>query len=160
MLYFGLLRANEARDVVVDGFALVKGGGNPRIKLAFTHDRKRQNNGFNFCVSHQYYPIYDQDIKELCQKTIKAGKVQFLKKWNGKGKHRVQNMGNSMINMLHKVAQKILKKSPDPNTSHTWCRSTSTNLAQANVSLINLKRHGERCSNSVVKRYIAILKSI
>ena len=47
-----------------------------------------------------------------CDNTVKAGKVQFLKDLNEKGKCSVQNMGKGVINMLHKVAYKILKKIP------------------------------------------------
>ena len=91
LFYFGLLRVSEVREVKYDDVALLKEGGNPRIEVAFTHNRKMRNNGFKFHVSYQYYPMYDRYIKELYQKTIKAVKVQFLKNRNGKGKHSVQN---------------------------------------------------------------------
>ena len=53
------------------------------------------------------------------------------------------------------MACNILKKSSANYTSHTWRRSAATNLADANVSLINLKRHGQWVSDSVVEGYIA-----
>ena len=65
-----------------------------------------------------------------------------------------------MINMLHKVACKILKKSSVPYTSHTWHWSAATNLANAGVSFINLKRHGQWLSDSVVKGCIANSKPL
>ena len=58
LLNFGLLRAKEVREVKVNDVALLKERGNPIIEMAFTHNRKRQNNGFKFYVLHQYYPMY------------------------------------------------------------------------------------------------------
>ena len=54
--------------------------------------------------------MYDCYVKNIYKKRINAGKVQFLKNWNEKGKRRVQNMGKGVINILHKVACMILKK--------------------------------------------------
>ena len=65
-----------------------------------------------------------------------------------------------MINMLHKVACKILKKSPNPYTSHTWRWSAATKLADAGVSFINIKWHGQWLSDSVDKGYIANSKPL
>ena len=63
-----------------------------------------------FYVLNQYYPVYDCYMKELCTMIVKAGKVQFLKNWNEKGKRRVQNTGKGVVNKLHNIAFKILKK--------------------------------------------------
>ena len=79
LLYFGLLGANKVRDVVVDDVALVKEGGNPGIKVAFAQDTKRQNIGFKFYVLHQYYPMYDCYMKELCTEAVNAGKMGMKK---------------------------------------------------------------------------------
>ena len=50
LLYFGLLRANEVRDIVVTDVTLLKDGANPRVEVAFAHERKKRNNGFKFYV--------------------------------------------------------------------------------------------------------------
>ena len=160
LLYFGLLRANEVREIVVTDVTLLKNEANPRVEVAFAHDRKKRNNGFKFYVAGQYMSMYDRYLKELCPKTIKAGKVQFLKNWNKKGNRRIQNTGKGVVNDLHKVACKILNKNADPYTSHTWRRSAATNLADAGVSFINLKRHGQWLSDSVVEGYIANSKPL
>ena len=81
----------------------------------------------------------------ILTKTIKTRKVQFLKNWNGKVKQRIQNTGKGMINILHKVACKILKKSPDPYTSHTWRQYTATHRTDAGLGFINLKGTGSGC---------------
>ena len=160
LLYFGLLRGNEVRAIVVSDVTIVKQESNPRVEVAFAHDRKKRNNGFKFYVAGLYLPIFERYLKELCQKTVKAGKVQFLKNWNKKGNRRIQNTGKSIVNDLHVVACGILNKNPDPYTTHTWRRSAATNLADAGVSFINLKRHGQWLSDAVVEGYIANSKPL
>ena len=64
-------------------------------------------------------------------KNNEGWKGQFLKNWNDKGKCRVQNMGKGMINMLHIVGCKILKKAPYTYTSYNWHWYAATNLADA-----------------------------
>ena len=61
---------------------------------------------------------------------------------------------------LHKNAYKILEISAENYTTHCWRRYVTTNLADKGVSFINLKRHGQRKSDSVVKGYIANSESI
>ena len=80
---------------------------------------------------------------------------QLLKKWNGRTKHRIQNMGRNNLNILQETACSKLKKSKNGYTSHCWRRSAATNLADAGVLFINLKRHGQWVSDSVVEGYIA-----
>ena len=65
-----------------------------------------------------------------------------------------------MVNKLHGVACKILRRNAKPYTSHTWRHSAATNLADAGVSFINLKRHGQWISDSVVEGYIANSKPL
>ena len=65
-----------------------------------------------------------------------------------------------MIKKLHNIACKILQKNLDPYTSHTWHRSAATNLADTSVSFINLKRHWQWLSDSVVEGCIANLKPL
>ena len=86
--------------------------------------------------------------------SVSSGKVQFLKNWNNKGKRRIQNTGKHTVNKLHKVACEILKRPDIGYTSHTWRWFAATNLADAGVSFINLKRHGQCISDSVVEYYI------
>ena len=99
-------------------------------------------------------------IQELCEDTIEAGKTQFLKNWSRLGNRRIQNTGKNTVNGLHSVACKILRKSSSGYTSHCWRRSAATNLADAGVSLINLKRHGQWTSDKVVEGYIANSKPL
>ena len=49
----------------------------------------------------------------------------------------------------------MLNISSEKYTTHCWRRSAATNLADRGVSFINLKRHGQWKSDSVVEGYIA-----
>ena len=85
---------------------------------------------------------------------------QILKNWNGRAKCRIQNMGRINLNILQEAACSILKKSKNGYTSHCWRWSAATNLADAGVSFINFKRHGQWVSDSVVEGYIANSKPL
>ena len=156
LLYFGLLRGSEVKEITVRD-VIVK---DSRILVKFMHDRKRRNEGFSYEVPSLYYPMFKKYVGQICQKTVDKGMVQFLKNWNIQAKRRVQNMGKNQINLLHGVACEILGKDPSSYTSHTWRRSAATNLADAGVSFINLKRHGQWISDSVVEGYIANSKPL
>ena len=104
--------------------------------------------------------MFEKYVKQLCPDVINSGMRQFLKNWNGRAKRRIQNMGKNNLNSLHKVACSILKKNENGYTSHCWRSSAATNLADAGVSFINLKRHGQWVSDSVVEGYIANSKPL
>ena len=90
----------------------------------------------------------------LCKKTISSGKLQFLKYWSVKGKRRGQNTGKHTIGKFHCVACEILKKPAEGYMLHTWWQSEATNIADAGINFINLKRHRQWVSNAVVEGYI------
>ena len=130
------------------------------IVVSFTHDRKRRNPGFSFNVPILYWEMFEIYQGQISKKAVDSGKKQYLKNWNVKGKTRIQNMGKNAVNKLHGIACGILNKDPKPYTSHTWRRSAATNLADAGVSFLNLKRHGQWISDSVVEGYIANSKQL
>ena len=102
-----------------------------------------------------FVPLFRNYMRQIYLKTIESGKLQFLKNWNICGKCHIQNIGKHTIAKLQVSACNILNKSDNNYTSHTWRRSEATNLADAGVSLINLKRHGQWFSDSIVEGYIA-----
>ena len=158
LLYYGLLRINEVKKLTVDDITLKS---NPKeIEIVYYHARKKRNEGFTYNVPVTFYDMFEKYIKQLCPDVIKSGMRQFLKNWNGRAKRRIQNMGKNNLNKLQKVACTILKKNDIGYTSHCWRRSAATNLADAGVSFINLKRHGQWVSDSVVEGYIANSKPL
>ena len=88
-------------------------------------------------------------MTELQTKNVKT--KFFLQNWNAKARNKIQNR----VKNLHKNACKILEISAENYTTHCWRRSATTNLADRGVSFINLKRHGQWKSDSIVKGYIA-----
>ena len=94
---------------------------------------------------------------EVCPRVVSSGKVQFLNNWSVHGKCHVQN---TKVNKLHAVACEILRRNVKPYTSHTWHCSAATNLADAGMSFINLKRHGQWISDPVVEGYVANSKPL
>ena len=155
LLYFGLLRSAEVHMIEVEDVKVEKRGLHDIIEVMFKHERKRRNEGFTYYMPSKYAHMFSRYISELCQDTIAKGNVQFLKNWNKIGKRRVQNTGKNNITILHSAGYKILKKSNKGYSSHCWRRSAATNLANAGVSLINLKQHGQWQSDRVIEGYIA-----
>ena len=68
---------------------------------------------------------------------------------------RKKAVGPKTVADFVKTACAILKVDPQGYTSHCFRRSAATNLADAGVSFINLKRHGQWKSDSVAEAYIA-----
>ena len=141
--------------IEVDDVLVEKRGLHNIIEVTFKHERKRRNEGFMYYVPSKFAPMFSRYIGELCQDTVEKGNVQFLKNWNKICKSCVQNTGKNNVNLLHHAGCKILKKPHKGYSSHCWRRSAATNLADAGVPLINLKRHGQWQSDRVVEGYIA-----
>ena len=131
-----------------------------RIHINFAYPQKRCNIGMDYYVPVDFLPVFKRYIIEICQASVKQGRLQFLKNWSTKGKRRVQNTGKHTINKLHKVVCEILKLRPDDYGSHSWHCTEATVLADAGASKVNLKRHGQWTSDAVVKGYIANSKAL
>ena len=130
--------------------------GFPKVnEFTFKHECKQINEGFQHYIPSKFFPMFARYFEEICKETVAAGNLQFLNKWNKIGRRRVQNTGKNNVNILHVAACKILKRNKKGYSSHCWRRSAATNLADAGVSLINLKLHGQWVSSRVVKDYIA-----
>jgi len=72
----------------------------------------------------------------------------------------VQNTGRDKIQNAVKEFCDLLGISSDGYTSHCFRRSAATNLADAGVSLVNLKRMGQWQADSSAERYIENPKPI
>ena len=130
-------------------------GSEKVIEVMFKHEHKWRNEGFQYYIPSKFFLMFARCLEEICQDTVAAGNLQFLKNDNKVWRKRVQNTGKNNVNMLHVAACKILQRNRKGYSSHCWRRSAATNLADAGVSLINLKRHGQWVSDRVVEGYIA-----
>ena len=123
--------------------------------IKFNHTRKRVNHGFTFWVPGLYLPMFEQYMLEL-SKSGAEGNSRFLKNFNSKAKTRTIGTGKNMITKFIREMCSILGiVNTVGYTTHCFRRSAATNLADAGVSLVNLKRHGQWKSDSVAERYIA-----
>ena len=155
LLYFGLLRAGEVRMIQVEDVMMTDNEQIKRLHINFAYPWKRCNTGMDYYFPVDFLPVFKTYISEISQASVKQGRLQFLKNWSAKGKHRLQNTGKHTINKLHKVAFEILKLRPDDYGSHLWQSTAATVLADAGVSKVKIKRPGQWASNTMVEGYIA-----
>ena len=127
-------------------------GSEKIIEVIFKHERKQRNEGFQYYIPRRFFPIFARYLKEIWQDTVAAGNLQVLKNLNKIGRRRVQNTGKNNVNRLHVAG---LNRTTKGYSSYCWRRPATTNLTDAGVSLINLKRHRQWVSNKVVEGYIA-----
>jgi len=154
-LYFGLLRSCDLLKVQMNDVSVDKNG---RTTVSFMHQRKRINHGFEFYIPAIYRPLMDTYLAQLKPET--KGKSRFLKNWNSKAGYRVQNTGrDKVMNSVNDFCD-VLGICSDGYTSHCFRRSAATNLADAGVSLVNLKRMGQWKADSSAERYLENSKPI
>lgn len=151
LLYFGLLRSCDVLSITTDD---VQKNNEGKYEVRFEHMRKRKNSGFTYTLPAIYTPLFDRYIKENNPKKG-IGATRFLKNWNRRAGSRIQNTGINTIRSWVKTSCTMLGLSDDGYTGHLYRRSAATNLADAGVSFINLKRHGQWKSDAVVEGYIA-----
>ena len=116
LLYYGLLRAAEVQTVEMEDVKVETTGIRKFTIDTFKHEQR--NEGFVYYVPTKFFHIFSRYMDEICQDTVVAGNVQFLKNWNKICKRRVKNTGKNNVNVLHQVACKILKKSHKGYSNH------------------------------------------
>ena len=155
ILYFDLMCCCDATKLELDDVTIEESG---RIVINFEHARKRVNHGFKFYVPAQYEALFKKYLSQL--KKEGNGKTRFLKKWNIKSQTCVQNTGRDKVGKVINEFCKLLGISDDGYTSHGFRRSAATNLADAGVTLVNLKQHGQWSAESSAEPYIENSKPI
>ncbi len=148
--YYGLLRVADVLKVQVKDVTCEKNG---TIKVTYNHMRKRINPGFVFYIPAMYQQLFHTYMNQL-DPNFKPDS-NFLKNYTEFEYKRINNMGYKKASNLIKKACVILGKQPTGYTGHCMRRSAATNLADQGVSFVNLKRHGQWRSDSVVEGYIA-----
>ena len=156
LMYYGLLRICDVKKITKQDVSL---NADNKYEVRFEHARKRKNEGFTFIIPSIYTDYLDTYISELDPRDKVS--QQFLKNWNCRSQCRIQNTGRNTISQYCKVAcTTILKIDSDGYTPHCFRRSAATNLADAGVGFINLKRHGQWTSDASAERYIANSKPL
>ena len=151
LMYYGLLRSTDVlkinlEDVTVNG---------EKIEVKFNHTRKRVNYGFTFWVPALYLPLYNRYFVEL-RRSGAGRNSRFLKNYNKRSQTRTIGTGkNKILTFIKMMCQILGKRDSSGFSTHAFRRSAATNLADAGVSLVNLKRHGQWKSDATAERYIA-----
>lgn len=150
LLYFGLLRCSDALKVNLED---VRKNEDLQYEINFFHTRKRKNEGFTFLVPLPYTLLFEKYTASISPKS--PSKSRFLKNLSKNAQYRESNMGKNSICKFTAKACELLGIPSKGYTTHCWRRSAATNLADEGVSFVNLKRHGQWASDSVVEGYIA-----
>ena len=151
LLYYGLLRTDDVQKINEEDVSFNQKEN--KYEVSFTHMRKRKNEGFTYTIPSSYNDLFKRYIDSLSPDNPKDSR--FLKNYNTRSKARHQPTGINKMRCYIRMACEILRINAQGFTSHCWRRSAATNLADAGVSFINLKRHGQWASDAVVEGYIA-----
>ena len=150
LMYYGLLRVCDARKVQMKDVSHDKSG---RVIIKFDHTRKKKNEGFTYHIPSLYQGLFSRYESELDPDL--SGEEMYLRLFQKGLGVRKNPVGPKTVSDFVKTACAILKVNPKGYTSHCFRCSAATNLADAGVSFINLKRHGQWKSDSVAEAYIA-----
>jgi hypothetical protein len=136
LMCFGLLRNNKSFEIQVEHIEYSKKTGTLNVNCPF--ETKHRENGFSFFIPDYLHASF---LKYYTQLAKKNGR--FLKKTNKVNKKRTRNMGlrHPATKFLRMIETK-LKLSPYSLTTHFTQRSGATSLADAGISITNLKRAG------------------
>ena len=157
LMYYGLLRCVDVLNLKCSDVEMTV---SDRVEVSFNHARKRKNDGFTFYIPKIYSKLYIRYFKELRQSGTKRD-TRFLKNYNTKAKTRTINTGKTMVSgFIQNMCMICGISNSEGYTTHALRRSAATNLADAGVSLVNLKRHGQWKSDSVAESYIANSKPL
>jgi len=150
VMYYGLLRVCDSRKIEYKDVSHDKSG---QVIVQFEHTRKRKNEGFTYHIPSLYQGLFSRYESELDPDL--PGEAMYLRLFHkglGMRKHQVSP---KTVSEFVKKACTVLAVDPKGYTAHCFRRSAATNLADAGVSFINLKRHGQWKSDSVAEAYIA-----
>ena len=91
LLYYGLLRCSEVRMIRVKDVRIVTKKDDTFIEVNFKYQRKQRNKRFTYHIPSSFVPLFRNYMRQIFPKMVESGKLQFLKNWNIRGKHHIQN---------------------------------------------------------------------
>ena len=159
--YYGLLRMGDAMKIRKEDVSFDT--SQKCWKVTFNYERKRKNVGFSYLIPSQYNKyveayhneVHDWTQKELSDRKKETEDFRFLRNFHTKGRTRLQNAGEHNLSKFAVEAAVHFGIDPTSYSNHSWRRSAATNLADAGVSLTNLKRMGQWNSDKSAEGYIA-----
>ena len=150
LIYYGLLQVCDSLKIQKKD---VSHRDNGRIVIKFEHARKRKIAGFTYHVPRLYSKLFKKYEKQLPKYVTEED--LYLRVWVKKDQARSKLVKRYTTEQFAVEACRILGIDDTGYTSHCFRRSAATNPADAGVSFINLKRHGQWKSDSVAEEYIA-----
>jgi len=108
-----------------------------------------------FYVPSVYLPLFKKYFSQLEGGIKQNSSDRLLKNFNVKAGSRIQSTGKNTAGTCTKDSCAVMGMESEGYTTHCFRRSAATNLADAGMSLVNLKRHGQWKSDASAERYIA-----
>ena len=146
LVYFGLLRNSEAFRIQVKDVAF---RNTNTLSVDFPYTSKHCENGFSFFI-----PNYLQGSFMTYMNQISNEEGRLLKNLHVKSKKREQNMGVRKAVSFCRMIEKKLDLESNSLSTHFGRRSGATSLADAGISLTNLKRAGRWASQKACEEYL------
>ena len=153
-MYYGLLCCSDVLKICYADAQFDKKG---RIEVSFDHARKRKNPGFTYLIPSLYGKLFQKYNKQLLESILPSD--TYLRKYVKQFNCRKTVIGPRAVSKFVNICCEILHRDPVEYTGHAFRHSAATNLADAGVSFVNLKRHGQWKSDSVAEGYIANSKA-
>ena len=152
LMYYGMLRKGEVMKLTVKDVEMTPDGN---FIVRFPYATKNRDAGFEYLLPNNLLPSFKKYVRQIDEQW-KTGDLssRFLKNFNVNSKRRTQNMGIKQISKWIVMSCKLLNKDIEMYSTHTFRRSAATVLADKNVSITNLKRHGRWNSDAVAEGYI------
>ena len=155
-MYYGLLRVVcYARKVQYKDVSHESSG---RVIVKCDHMRKRKNKGFTYHIPSLCQGLFSRYKSELDADL--PGEAMYLRLSFHKGLVvRKLQVDPKTVSDFVKRAYTILGVNQSGYTAHYFRRSAATQIADAGVSLVNLKRHGQWKSDNVAEAISPTLRS-
>eukprot|EP00957_Ditylum_brightwellii_P184598 14059019-Ditylum_brightwellii.AAC.1 len=133
LVYFGLLCNSEAYHIQVQD---VQFHNNAKtLPISYPYASKHRKNGFSFFILDYLQTSFTTYLNQVSNK-----EGCLLKNYNIKIDKRKQNMGICKAVSFCQMIEKKLKLPGNSLSTHFGRRSGATSLADASISLTNLKR--------------------
>ena len=127
-------------------------------EVKFDYQCKRRNEGMTCLIPPCFNKSMSRYIDQLADWDPTSNKPEpcFLQNMHISSRIRIQNAGPANLSKFAiEMTNKICKENPALYTSHPWRCSAATNFADAGVSMIDLKTHGQWKSDTIVEGYIS-----
>ena len=120
------------------------------VQIEYQASTKTRVKWFSFLIPSEYSSTFTTYFSEWSAE----GGNRFIKNYSPKLNIRKQNTGwRTLINMCRRF-EEILGLAKGTLTTHTFCQSGATALANNGASLIQLKQAGRWSSSAVAEGYI------